>query len=118
MPKIPAGETADTVERPSGDTLGVVEEPSRERQGTVAEEEEQEENNHAPAEEELNEHIERGIDDFIGGFGHGQVQPGKTAVPTTLEYFTDKELIDEIQRRGWRGGVVLTIDNVEVKITL
>lgn len=118
VPKIPVGETAGTVERPSGDTLGVVEEPSQERHDTVAGEEEQEENNHAPAEEELNEHIERGIDDFIGGFGHGQVQPGKTAVPTTLEYFTDKELIDEIQRRGWRGDVVLTIDNVEIKITL
>ena len=98
-------------------------EPRESRQGRKGlvpkiPEEEQEENNHAPAEEELNEHIERGIDDFIGGFGHGQVQPGKTAVPTTVEYFTDKELIDEIQRRGWRGGVVLTIDNVEVKITL
>jgi len=112
VPIIPAGETAGTVEEPSGKPLGTVAETDTENGGG------EEENNQAPAEEELNEHIERGIDDFIGGFGHGQVQPGKTAVPTTLEYFTDKELIDEIQRRGWRGGVVLTIDNVEVKITL
>ena len=36
----------------------------------------------------------------------------------TLSEFTDKELIDEVQRRGWKGDVTLKVDNVEVKITL
>ena len=72
----------------------------------------------APEAEDIANAVERGIDDFIGGFGHGAVQPGKTAVTPTLSEFTDKELIDEVQRRGWKGDVTLKVDNVEVKITL
>lgn len=72
----------------------------------------------APEAEDIANAVERGIDDFIGGFGHGAVQPGKTAVAPTLSEFTDKELIDEVQRRGWKGDVTLKVDNVEVKITL
>ena len=72
----------------------------------------------APEAEDIADAVERDIDDFIGGFGHGAVQPGKTAVAPTLSEFTDKELIDEVQRRGWKGDVTLKIDNVEVKITL
>ena len=68
--------------------------------------------------EDIADAVERDIDDFIGGFGHGAVQPGKTAVAPTLSEFTDKELIDEVQRRGWKGDVTLKVDNVEVKITL
>lgn len=72
----------------------------------------------APEAEDIANAMERGIEDFIGGFGHGAVQPGKTAVAPTLSEFTDKELIDEMQRRGWKGDVTLKVDNVEVKITL
>ena len=72
----------------------------------------------APEAEDIADAVERDIDDFIGGFGHGAVQPGKTAVAPTLSEFTDKELIDEVQRRGWKGDVTLKVDNVEVKITL
>jgi hypothetical protein len=72
----------------------------------------------APEAEDIANAVERGIEDFIGGFGHGAVQPGKTAVAPTLSEFTDKELIDEVQRRGWKGDVTLKVDNVEVKITL
>lgn len=72
----------------------------------------------APEAEDIANAVERGIDDFIDGFGHGAVQPGKTAVAPTLSEFTDKELIDEVQRRGWKGDVTLKVDNVEVKITL
>lgn len=72
----------------------------------------------APEAEDIANTVERGIEDFIGGFGHGAVQPGKTAVAPTLSEFTDKELIDEVQRRGWKGDVTLKVDNVEVKITL
>lgn len=72
----------------------------------------------APEAEDIANAVERDIEDFIGGFGHGAVQPGKTAVTPTLSEFTDKELIDEVQRRGWKGDVTLKIDNVEVKITL
>lgn len=72
----------------------------------------------APEAEDIANAVERGIDDFIGGFGHGDVQPGKTAVAPTLSEFTDKVLIDEVQRRGWKGDVTLKVDNVEVKITL
>lgn len=72
----------------------------------------------APEAENIANAVERGIEDFIGGFGHGAVQPGKTAVAPTLSEFTDKELIDEVQRRGWKGDVTLKVDNVEVKITL
>lgn len=72
----------------------------------------------APEAEDIADAVERDIDDFIGGFGHGDVQPGKTAVAPTLSEFTDKELIDEVQRRGWKGDVTLKVDNVEVKITL
>ena len=72
----------------------------------------------APEAEDIADAVERDIDDFIGGFGHGAVQPGKTAVSPTLSEFTDKELIDEVQRRGWKGDVTLKVDNVEVKITL
>lgn len=72
----------------------------------------------APEAEDIANSVERDIEDFIGGFGHGTVQPGKTAVAPTLSEFTDKELIDEVQRRGWKGDVTLKIDNVEVKITL
>lgn len=72
----------------------------------------------APEAEDIANAVERGIEDFIGGFGHGDVQPGKTAVAPTLSEFTDKELIDEVQRRGWKGDVTLKVDNVEVKITL
>ena len=72
----------------------------------------------APEAEDIANAVERGIEDFIGGFGHGAVQPGKTAVAPTLSEFADKELIDEVQRRGWKGDVTLKVDNVEVKITL
>lgn len=72
----------------------------------------------APEAEDIANAMERGIEDFIGGFGHGAVQPGKTAVAPTLSEFTDKELIDEVQKRGWKGDVTLKVDNVEVKITL
>ena len=72
----------------------------------------------APEAEDIADAVERDIDDFISGFGHGAVQPGKTAVAPTLSEFTDKELIDEVQRRGWKGDVTLKVDNVEVKITL
>ena len=72
----------------------------------------------APEAEDIANAVERDIDDFIGGFGHGAVQPGKTAIAPTLSEFTDKELIDEVQRRGWKGDVTLKVDNVEVKITL
>lgn len=72
----------------------------------------------APEAEDIADAVERDIDDFIGGFGHGAVQPGKTAVAPTLSEFTDKELIDEVQRRGWKGDVTLKVDNIEVKITL
>ena len=72
----------------------------------------------APEAEDIADAVERDIDDFIGGFGHGAVQPGKTAVAPTLSEFTDKELIDEVQKRGWKGDVTLKVDNVEVKITL
>ena len=72
----------------------------------------------APEAEDIANAMERGIENFIGGFGHGAVQPGKTAVAPTLSEFTDKELIDEVQRRGWKGDVTLKVDNVEVKITL
>ena len=72
----------------------------------------------APEAEDIANAVERGIEDFIGGFGHGDVQPGKTAVAPTLSEFTDKVLIDEVQRRGWKGDVTLKVDNVEVKITL
>lgn len=72
----------------------------------------------APEAEDIANAVERGIENFIGGFGHGAVQPGKTAVAPTLSEFTDKELIDEVQRRGWKGDVTLKVDNVEVKITL
>ena len=72
----------------------------------------------APEAEDIANAVERDIEDFIGGFGHGAVQPGKTAVAPTLSEFTDKELIDEVQRRGWKGDVTLKVDNVEVKITL
>ena len=72
----------------------------------------------APEAEDIADAVERDIDDFIGGFGHGAVQPGKTAVAPTLSEFTDKELIDEVQRRGYKGDVTLKVDNVEVKITL
>lgn len=72
----------------------------------------------APEAEDIANAVERGIEDFIGGFGHGAVQPGKTTVAPTLSEFTDKELIDEVQRRGWKGDVTLKVDNVEVKITL
>lgn len=72
----------------------------------------------APEAEDIANAVERGIENFIGGFGHGAVQPGKTAVAPTLSEFTDKELIDEVQKRGWKGDVTLKVDNVEVKITL
>ena len=73
----------------------------------------------APEEaEDIANAVERDIENFIGGFGHGAVQPGKTAVAPTLSEFTDKELIDEVQKRGWKGDVTLKIENVEVKITL
>lgn len=72
----------------------------------------------APEAEDIANAMERGIENFIGGFGHGAVQPGKTAVAPTLSEFTDKELIDEVQKRGWKGDVTLKVDNVEVKITL
>ena len=53
---------------------------------------------------------------------------GTVAMPTgnakneepcpTLLPFTDKELIDEIQRRGWSGEVLLKVKNVTIKIEL
>lgn len=105
VPKIPAGETADTVAEPLP-----TEQKSSEDDEDVA---------NAPEEaEDIANAMERGIEDFIGGFGHGAVQPGKTAVAPTLSEFTDKELIDEVQKRGWKGDVTLKIENVEVKITL
>lgn len=105
VPKIPVGETAGTVAEPLP-----TEQKASEDDEDVA---------NAPEEaEDIANAVERGIEDFIGGFGHGAVQPGKTAVAPTLSEFTDKELIDEVQKRGWKGDVTLKIENVEVKITL
>ena len=99
----------------AGEPAGAATEPLPTEQKTSKDDEDVA---NAPEAEDIANAVERDIDDFIGGFGHGAVQPGKTAVAPTLSEFTDKELIDEVQRRGWKGDVTLKVDNVEVKITL